>query len=117
MQLREAADTLGVHYQTAYAWVRQGALPARKTGRGYEVDDADVRAHAARRHEGRLPARAIGVRDWPAQADQLYAAIALGQETRARHWPCSYCPAGNPQRIHNSFRNHTGSGHYCGQRC
>jgi MerR family transcriptional regulator, light-induced transcriptional regulator len=86
MQLREAADTLGVHYQTAYAWVRQRALPARKTGRGYEVDDADVRALAARRHKGSLPARAIGVRDWPAQADQLYAAIAHGQETRARHW-------------------------------
>jgi excisionase family DNA binding protein len=29
MQLREAADVLGVHYQTAYSWVRQGVLPAR----------------------------------------------------------------------------------------
>src|SRR5436305_1467569 len=28
MQLRDAADVLGVHYQTAYAWVRQGVLPA-----------------------------------------------------------------------------------------
>ena len=27
MQLRDAADTLGVHYQTAYGWVRQGTLP------------------------------------------------------------------------------------------
>ena len=44
MELREAADALGVHYQTAYAWVRQGSLPARKRGRGYEVEDADVRA-------------------------------------------------------------------------
>src|ERR1700760_4479051 len=24
MQLRDAAEMLGVHYQTAYAWVRQG---------------------------------------------------------------------------------------------
>ena len=37
MQLREAAEALGVHYQTVYGWVRQGTLPARKTGRGYEV--------------------------------------------------------------------------------
>lgn len=31
MQLNEAADMLGVHYQTTYARVRQGTLPARKT--------------------------------------------------------------------------------------
>jgi len=37
MDLREAAGTLGVHYQTAYGWVRQGVLPARKVGRGYEL--------------------------------------------------------------------------------
>jgi MerR family transcriptional regulator, light-induced transcriptional regulator len=86
MQLREAADALGVHYQTAYLWVRQGSLPARKRGRGYEVDDADVRALAERRRLGRPPARSIGVRDWQAQADQLYAAIAAGEETHARHW-------------------------------
>ena len=86
MELREAADALGVHYQTAYAWVRQGSLPARKRGRGYEVEDADVRALAARRSAGSPPAREVAVRDWPAQADQLYAAIAAGDETHARHW-------------------------------
>jgi MerR family transcriptional regulator, light-induced transcriptional regulator len=86
MQLREAADVLGVHYQTAYQWVRQGSLPAWKQGRGYEVDEADVRVLAARRRAGRAPARAIEVRDWQAQADQLYQAIVAGEETRARHW-------------------------------
>jgi excisionase family DNA binding protein len=85
MQLREAADALGVHYQTAYAWVRQGSLPARKVGRGYEVSDGDVQALAASRDLGREPDRRIQVRDFPAQADRLYAAIAAGQETRARH--------------------------------
>lgn len=84
MQLREAAGALGVHYQTAYGWVRQGLLPARKVGRGYEVSDEDVRALAARRALGREPARSIQVRDYPAQADRLYSAIAAGQETRAR---------------------------------
>jgi excisionase family DNA binding protein len=42
MDLREAAGALGVHYQTAYGWVRQGVLPARKVGRGYEVSEADA---------------------------------------------------------------------------
>ena len=84
MQLREAADTLGVHYQTAYAWVRQGVLPARKLGRGYEVSDGDVRALATRRQLGTEPPRHIQVHDWGAPADRLYSAIVAGDETEAR---------------------------------
>ena len=78
MQLREAAEALGVHYQTAYAWVRQGTLPARKTGRGYEVSDADVSALAERRASGTAPRPEVRVRDWPAQAGRLYDAIVAG---------------------------------------
>jgi MerR family transcriptional regulator, light-induced transcriptional regulator len=85
MQLREAAEALGVHYQTAYAWVRQGTLPARKTGRGYEVSDADVSALAERRASGTAPRPEVRVRDWPAQAGRLYDAIVAGDETLARH--------------------------------
>ena len=85
MQLRDAAEVLGVHYQTAYAWVRQGVLPARKTGRGYDVSETDVSALAARRASGTAPRPDIRVRDWAAQADRLYAAIMSGDETLARH--------------------------------
>jgi MerR family transcriptional regulator, light-induced transcriptional regulator len=85
MQLREAADVLGVHYQTAYSWVRQGTLPARKTGRGYEVLDRDVLALAERRASGTPPRPEVRVRDWPAQAGRLYDAIVAGDETLARH--------------------------------
>src|SRR5271157_3638816 len=85
MQLREAAEVLGVHYQTAYAWVRQGVLPARKTGRGYEVSESDVRALAARRASGTAPRPNIRVRAWAAQAGRLHAAIMSGDETLARH--------------------------------
>jgi excisionase family DNA binding protein len=85
MQLRDAAEALGVHYQTAYAWVRQGVLPARKTGRGYEVSEGDVSALAARRASGTAPRSNIRVRDWTAQADRLHAAIMSGDETLARH--------------------------------
>ena len=84
MQLRDAADTLGVHYQTAYAWVRQGVLPARKTPRGYEVSEGDVRALAAQRASGTEPRQEVHVRDWAAQAG-LYEALVAGDETRARH--------------------------------
>ena len=85
MQLRDAAEMLGVHYQTAYAWVRQGVLPARKTGRGYEVSEGDVSALAARRASGTAPRPQIRVRDWVAQADRLHAAVMSGDETMARH--------------------------------
>jgi excisionase family DNA binding protein len=85
MDLREAAEALGVHYQTAYAWARDGTLPARKAGRGYEVSDAGVQALAARRRQGYEPRWAIRVRDWAAQAQALYTAITGGEETRARH--------------------------------
>jgi len=85
MQLREAADVLGVHYQTAYAWVRQGVLPARKTGRGYDISESDVSALATRRASGTAPRPQIRVRDWAVQADRLHAAIMSGDETLARH--------------------------------
>jgi excisionase family DNA binding protein len=84
MDLREAAGTLGVHYQTAYAWVRQGVLPARKVGRGYEISEADARELAARRRLGAQPSRPIQVRDWAVQSRRLYEALAEGDETLAR---------------------------------
>lgn len=84
MQLRDAAETLGVHYQTAYGWVRQGTLRARKTPRGYEVSESDVRDLLARRAAGAEPPREVQVRDWAAQADRLYAALAVGDEAQAR---------------------------------
>ncbi|HEY7262864.1 MAG TPA: helix-turn-helix domain-containing protein [Trebonia sp.] len=85
MQLSEAADMLGVHYQTAYAWVRQETLPARKTPRGYEVIESNVCALAARRAASREPPREVRVRDWGAQADRLYTALVAGDETQARY--------------------------------
>src|SRR5579859_6801235 len=84
MDLYEAAGTLGVHYQTAYAWVRQGVLPARKVGRSYEISEADARELAARRGQGARPPRPIRVRDWAAQSQRLHAALAEGDERLAR---------------------------------
>ena len=85
MQLRDAAGVLGVHYQTAYGWVRQGTLPARKTPRGYEVSEDDVRDLVARRAAGTAPRQEVRVRDWAAQAARFYPSLAGGDEVQARH--------------------------------
>ncbi len=57
VNLKTAALRLGVHYQTAYRWVRSGQLVAVKVGAGYEVSDAAVeRLQAQRAATGRTPA-------------------------------------------------------------
>jgi excisionase family DNA binding protein len=43
LTLQEAADELGVHYMTAYRYVRLGRLPATREGAEWRVQPADVR--------------------------------------------------------------------------
>jgi excisionase family DNA binding protein len=49
VNLKSAARQLGVHYQTAYRWVRSGQLVAIKVGAGYEVSDAALSRFEAQR--------------------------------------------------------------------
>jgi excisionase family DNA binding protein len=42
LDLQAAADELGVHYQTAYRWVRSGRLPAHRVDGRYVVERADL---------------------------------------------------------------------------
>ncbi|HEY0934707.1 MAG TPA: B12-binding domain-containing protein [Trebonia sp.] len=84
MRLSDAAAALGVHYQTAYGWVRAGTLPARKLPGGYEVSETDVRDLLARRKAGTGPPAEIRVRDWEGQAARLYAALLAGDEAQIR---------------------------------
>jgi excisionase family DNA binding protein len=84
LPLREAADLLGVHYQTAYGWIRQGLLPATKAGRSYQVSVADVHALGARRTAAAPPRPEVRVRDWQPQADKFYDAIVAGSERLAQ---------------------------------
>lgn len=42
LTLRQAADELGVHYMTAYRYVRLGLLPAVKSGAVWQVERADL---------------------------------------------------------------------------
>ena len=84
MKMSEAAERLDVHYQTAYRWVREGVLPARKVGGSYELDAADVDAFAARRATPAPARRRLAVRDWEAQAERFHGLLVEGEEREAR---------------------------------
>ncbi len=81
MNLKAAAQRLGVHYQTAYKWVRSGDLVAVRVGSRYEVSEAAIeRLHAARRNvardltartEDETPSVVSDVRDWLHQFSRL----------------------------------------------
>src|SRR5215207_1028024 len=81
--LQEAAETLGVHYMTAYRYVRLGLLPARKAGAVWQVALPDLTAYIQARPTGpagtqddAVPVRA-GRRRAP-WADRLEARLVAG---------------------------------------
>lgn len=53
MTLKQAARTLGVHYQTVYRWVRSGELAAIKLGSRYEVSEIAIAELLANRDGAR----------------------------------------------------------------
>jgi excisionase family DNA binding protein len=61
VNLKSAARQLGVHYQTAYRWVRQGDLVAVKVGTTYEVSPAALEQFRARR---------LAARDYALEIDE-----------------------------------------------
>jgi excisionase family DNA binding protein len=82
LELADAARELGVHYQTAYRWVREGALRAVKVGKSYRVERKDLDRFAQRRERGAAP-RPIRVRDWANQIERLREALGGGDERTA----------------------------------
>jgi len=60
LNLKQVAARLGVHYMTAYRYVRTGRLPATKVGAGWVVSGADLDAFAVLGPEVELP----GGTDW-----------------------------------------------------
>jgi excisionase family DNA binding protein len=85
LDLRTAADRLGVHYQTAYRWVREGSLPAVKRGTTYDVDERELDRFRAARAEPAPPPAKANVRSWDHQVDRLYLLLAAGDELGARN--------------------------------
>lgn len=84
VSLTEAAESLGVHYQTAYRWVRRGVLPAVKVNGSYEVDPVDVELLRRDRLAPAPPPRTRRVRSWDPFADRLLDYLLVGDEARVR---------------------------------
>ncbi len=86
LNLKQVARALGVHYMTAYRYVRQGRLPARRAGQVWLVDPADLDAfRAAAAVAPPATAGAPGVHggtpvDWCAR---LVRPLVAGDETAA----------------------------------
>jgi excisionase family DNA binding protein len=78
--LQEAADRLGVHYMTAYRYVRLGLLPARKEGSSWRVKVADLERLTG--PEGSV-AKGRGRLEPAPWADRLERRLVAGDEVGA----------------------------------
>jgi methanogenic corrinoid protein MtbC1 len=83
MDLEAAATVLGVHYQTAYRWVRNGVLPAVRVNFGYELDPDVVVALRDERRRRRSAANAA-TPEWCAEQERMASALLRGDEAEAR---------------------------------
>jgi len=92
VDLADAAERLGVHYQTAYRWVREGKLPAVRVRGRYRLTTADLEAFAQARDEPQEPGPARTRRSWARLADRLFDDLRDGDERAA---------AELVQRLHN----------------
>lgn len=84
MDLQTAADRLGVHYQTAYRWVRDGSLEAVKRGSVYDIAEDALVAFQTKRSAPAPPPPRAHVRSWAHQVDRLYALLTTGDELGSR---------------------------------
>jgi excisionase family DNA binding protein len=78
LTLQEAADQLGVHYMTAYRYVRLGLLPASKAGGTWRVSSDDL--HTFRTGGGTSPVPAGRPAPW---SERLEARLVAGDHRGA----------------------------------
>jgi len=83
LELQSAADALGVHYQTAYRWVRSGRLPAQLVGGKYLVSSHDIAEVTASRNRPQAPAAPSAAR-LVRQSGRMHEALLAGDESEAR---------------------------------
>ena len=83
LDLQTAADELGVHYQTAYRWVRSGRLPARRV-RGKYVVDRDDLAEFERARAAPQPVPTPSSARLDRSAERLHQLLIDGDEAAAR---------------------------------
>lgn len=83
IDLQEAARRLGVHYQTAYRWVREGRLTAVRVRGRYELAVEDIEAFARERDQPAPASVRPGRREWGRSASRLLRALSEGDERTA----------------------------------
>ncbi len=84
VELRQAAAQLGVHYQTAYRWVRSGRLPATMVDGKYRVTPHDLAAFA-RRRAAPTPITKPGPGRLLGQSQRMHEALSGGDDRAARN--------------------------------
>lgn len=83
LDLQRAADELGVHYQTAYRWVRTGKLPAQLVDGRYQVQRDDIRERSAKRTTPQAPPPPTAER-LARSAERMHDALSGGDEGAVR---------------------------------
>ena len=84
IELQVAAERLGVHYQTAYGWVRSGRLPATLVRGRYRIAPAALTAFAAQRDRPRAPAPRRPRNGFAEIATKMFDHLVDGAERQAR---------------------------------
>jgi excisionase family DNA binding protein len=87
LDLQTAADEIGVHYQTAYRWVRSGRLPATVIAGRYWIEPDDLAEFVARRRQPATAATptAPSAKRLRSAATKMHTALVTGDEATARN--------------------------------
>ncbi|WP_375481308.1 cobalamin-dependent protein [uncultured Mycobacterium sp.] len=85
LTLADAAQEMGVHYQTAYRWVRKGVLAAHKRAGMYGIERSDLDRVRRWRSAPQLPPQRRQIRSWGRLCDRLCRALVAGEDTKAEH--------------------------------
>jgi MerR family transcriptional regulator, light-induced transcriptional regulator len=93
LDLRSAAAKLGVHYQTAYGWVRSGRLKAVLVDGRYLVAPDDIASIGRERRAPSNPTRPTAARLVRA-SDRMHDALVSGSEPDARRLAMSLVDEG-----------------------
>lgn len=80
--LKQVARRLGVHYATAYRYVRSGQLAAHREGTAWVVTEADLVAFERHDHNGPAPVAELG--SSITRVERLADQLAVGDQSSAR---------------------------------
>jgi MerR family transcriptional regulator, light-induced transcriptional regulator len=84
LDLVAAAEALGVHYQTAYRWVRDGSLPAVRVRGRYRVERQALAEFARRRDAPEPVTERVAAVRWDRIRPRFERHLLEGGETAAR---------------------------------